>query len=96
MTALIQPFISLALALLGVVTQTIGMFRYQKLFKNGFSKWMVFISVLPIILVTPLMKITVLLSTLFSQMVTFTTGKDPNRSQSLVNLAYQMLPAISC
>jgi len=58
---------------------------YQQLFKRGLSKWMVFISVLPIILVTPLMKISVLLSTLFSQMVTFTTGSsfDP-KIQTLV------------
>ncbi|CBY30702.1 unnamed protein product [Oikopleura dioica] len=74
LTALVNSFISLCVALIGTVTQTIGVYRYQKLFKMGPSKILIFISVLPVILVTPLMKISVLLSTIFSQMVTYTTG----------------------
>ncbi|CAG5104536.1 Oidioi.mRNA.OKI2018_I69.chr1.g1314.t1.cds [Oikopleura dioica] len=74
LTALANSFISLCVALIGTVTQSIGVYRYQKLFKMGPSKILIFISVLPVILVTPLMKISVLLSTIFSQMVTYTTG----------------------
>ena len=38
-------------------SQAYGMFKYQKLFKPGPSKWMVYISVMPIIFITPTMKI---------------------------------------
>ena len=57
LTALVNSFISLCVALIGTVTQTIGVYRYQKLFKMGPSKILIFISVLPVILVTPLMKV---------------------------------------
>ena len=57
LTALANSFISLCVALIGTVTQTIGVYRYQKLFKMGPSKILIFISVLPVILVTPLMKV---------------------------------------
>ena len=38
-------------------SQAYGMFKYQELFKPGPSKWMVYISVMPIIFITPTMKI---------------------------------------
>jgi hypothetical protein len=100
LTALVNSFISLCVALIGTVTQTIGVYRYQKLFKMGPSKILIFISVLPVILVTPLMKvknfpklkflieifqISVLLSTIFSQMVTYTTGNTYDIKKHVLN-----------
>ena len=73
-SAIIQPCLGALIALLSVFSQSVGMWRYQKLFKPGPAKVMVFISVLPIILVTPLVKATVLLAALFGQLMTFTNG----------------------
>ena len=76
------------------------MLQYQRLFKSRITKAIIFLSVLPIILVTPLIKISgkflgfkekisskVLLSTIFNQLVTHTTGAsyDPKRHQ-LINI----------
>ena len=88
LTTLIQPVLAVCVAFIQLFTQTAGMLQYQKLFRNRVTKIIIYLSVLPIILVTPLVKISgmlflhmntfksflVLLSTVFNQLITFTTG----------------------
>ena len=57
LTALIQPILAVSVAFISLFTQLHSMLQYQRLFKSRITKAIIFLSVLPIILVTPLIKI---------------------------------------
>ena len=57
LSTLIQPVLAVCVAFIQLFTQTYGMLQYQRLFKSRLTRIIVYVSVLPIILVTPLVKI---------------------------------------
>ena len=57
LTTLIQPVLAVFVAFIQLFTQTHGMLQYQRLFASKLTRIIIYVSVLPIILVTPLVKI---------------------------------------
>ena len=80
---LIQPCIDILIVLLTTVMQGRNVKRYQVLFKTKIVKIGVWLTSVPVLVVTPILKCSIVLSTIFNQLNTYTSGNnfDPLRTE---------------
>ena len=82
-----EPMLDICIVFLLVLLQCRNVYRYQKLFSKKRVRLLVFFSAIPVVIVTPVLKVSIVLATIFSQLSTYTsdTTFDPKK-QSLINV----------
>ena len=85
MENMIQPIIDICVVFILVIIQIRNVLKYKELFGTKVVRLLVWFTAVPIVIVTPILKVSIVLSSVFSQLATYTSDGyyDPKKHKLL-------------